>query len=667
MQKRHILVALLLMTGALIMAACQPETEIVEREVTRVVTETVVEEGETVEVTRVVTETVEVTPESAEEEMAESNKDLIVCMSQEPDTLYPWGGTMLAAGAVQHGIFETDITTLSYDYQAHGLEKIPSLADGDAVLQAVEVEAGATVLDASGNPVALEEGVSIVNADDETVEFTGEPVTMQQLVVDFTMKPRVWSDGEPVKASDSVYSFNLVNHPDTPASKFTTNRTASYEATGELTTRWTGIPGFMDATYFINFWQPLPEHAWSDFTPAELLEAEASSRMPVGDGPFAITEWVAGDRIVLEPNEHYYRAAEGLPKLDSVTFKFIQDTNQLVAQLLAGQCDIGTQDALTAAEAPFLIEAETNGLVVPHFQTGTVYEHVDFGINSWGDYGDGIGRPDWFQDERVRQAMTMCTDRQAMVDNILYGRSEVIHSYVPSVHPLYPDGLTEWPYDVEQANALLDEVGYVDSDGDGIREDTETGTPFSVSLGTTTGNEMRQQLSQIFKENMLECGIDVTLEFIPADNWFADGPDGPLFGRRYDLGEFAWLTGIQPSCNLYLSDNITGPNDETNPNHYNPDQTYGGWGNAGNTGWINQEFDEVCKEALGSLPGTEAYEESHKEAQRIFSEEVPVIPLFLRLKVAATRPEVVNFGIDPTQNSELWNLFELDLQLPLLL
>ena len=194
------------------------------------------------------------------------------------------------------------------------------------------------------------------------------------------------------------------------------------------------------------------------------------------------------------------------------------------------------------------------------------------------------------------------------------------------------------------------------------REDPETGTPFAVRLGTTTGNEMRQQLTQIFKENMLECGVDVELYYLPASEWFADGPDGPLFGRRFDLGEFAWLTGVEPSCGLYLGDNVTGPSDEVNPNHYNEGQTYGGWGNTNDTGWVNQTFDEQCRRATGALPGTADYEEGHKEAQRIFSEEVPVIPLFLRLKVAAARPEVVNFGVDPTQNSEMYNIFELDLQ-----
>ena len=651
--RRWSLLAIIPLLG-LVLAACQPATEQVE--VTRVVTETVTVEGETVEVTKIVTETVVVEPEEPEE--VARPKDLIVCMAQEPDTLYPYGGTMLAASAVQVAIFETEVTTFSYDYQALGIEKLPSLADGDAVINEVEVNEGDLVLDATGNPAELTTGVSVINAAKETVEFDGSPIMMEQLSVDFTLNPRVWSDGTPVTAADSVYSFELNRNPDTPAGKFVADRTAAYTATGELGLNWTGVPGFLDPTYFTNVWQPFPEHVWGQFTANELLEAEESSRLPVGDGAFRIVDWVAGDRISLEPNPFYYRQDEGLPYLDSVTFKFIPDTNQLIAQLISGACDIGTQDGLTASDAPFLIEAETNGLLTPYFQTGTVFEHIDFGINSYADFGDDQGRPDWFEDARVRQAMTMCTDRQSMVDNILFGRSEVIHTYIPSVHPLYPEeGLTEWPYDVEAANALLDEVGFIDTDGDGIREYyTDRGTswegePFAVSLGTTTGNDMRQQMTQIFQANMLDCGINVELYYIAASEWFADGPDGPLFGRRFDLGEFAWISAVQPSCNLYLTSQITGPEEEG----------FGGWGAAGNTGWSNEAFDQACNTALASLPGTPEYEENHKEAQRIFSQEVPVIPAFLRLIVAAARPDVIGFGVDPTGGTELQNIYQYDL------
>lgn len=649
------LVALFVLIGSVVLVACTPTTQTVE--VTRVVTETITEEGEPVEVTRIVEEVVEVTAVPTEAPV--QPKDLVICQSQEPETLYLYGGSMLAASNVQHAIFTNYITTLSYSYQADGLEKLPTFDDGDAVLSSVEVAEGDVVLKADDTvgPLAVGDVVNVTDGT-EPVTFDGTPVMMDQITADFTMLPTVWADGEPVKASDSVYSFNLVLDPDTPTVKYVAERTASYEATGDLSVRWTGLPGFRNATYNIAFWVPQPEHLWGGFTAAELLEAEESSRMPVGDGPFKIEEWVAGDSIRLTKNENYYRADEGLPYLDSVTFKFIPDTNQLLAQVLSGQCDIVPEPGLEVSNAPFLTEAEASGLLVPYFQTGTTFQHIDFAVNTYGAYTDT--RYDWFEDARVRQAMTMCTDRQGMVDNLLFGRSEVIHTYIPSVHPLYPtEGLTEYPYDPEAGNALLDEAGFVDTNGDGFRESPD-GSPFKPTLGTTAGNVLRQGMTQIFKENQAACGIDVSLYYLPASEWFADGPEGPLFGRKYDLGLFAWLTGVEPACELYMGTQVPGPSDEI----FEPTGLpYGsGWGGQNNTGWYNADYDAACAQAIGNLPGTDAYTEGHTRAQQIFSQEVPVIPVFLSVKTGVARPEVLNYGIDPTQNSHLYNIAEIDLQ-----
>ncbi|WP_420641601.1 peptide ABC transporter substrate-binding protein [Candidatus Leptofilum sp.] len=603
-----------------------------------------IEEEATAVVTEIVVTAIAELPSATPSQELETNpKELVICMSQEPDSLYPHGSTTLAATAVQHAIFENNITSLSFDYQAQGLEKIPSLADGDATIVTVEVNSGDIVVAADGNLVIVEPGIELTNSSGETAPYTGAPIEMEQLVVDFTMKARRWSDGTPVTAQDSVYSYNLVADPATPQSKFTANRTASYQATGNLTTRWVGVPGFYDTTYFTNFWQPLPEHSWGDLSSTELLAAEDSSRLPVGDGPFAIEEWVPGEHIRLVSNPFYYQ--DGLPRLDSIIFKFIPDTIQLISELLSGECDIGTQDSLSSEHSPFLLEAESNGLLVPYFQAGTVWEHIDFGINP--EPAHAVTRPDWYEDVRVRQAIALCTDRQRMVDDILFGRSEVMHTYIPSRHPLYANGLTEWPYDVVAANALLDEAGFVDNNGDGIREAPASETPFEPTLITTLENDMRNQLVQYFKEDLLACGINVQLAYFLAGDLYAPGPDGPLFGRRFDLSEFSWSTGIEPPCQYFLSSQI-------------PDVA-NNWAGQNNSGFANEAYDAACLQALGSVPGTAAYREGHAEAQRVFAQQLPVLPLFLRLKVAAARPEVLNFGVDPTQDSELYNIYEIDL------
>lgn len=124
-------------------------------------------------------------------------KELVVCQANQPDSLFLYSSYMLDKENLHHAIYENLVTQLNYGYQAQGIEKLPSLDDGDAVLQTVTVQAGDTVLSADDEVVTLAEGVAVLDAAGERVIFDGTPLEMSQLVVDFTFKPMVWSDGTP--------------------------------------------------------------------------------------------------------------------------------------------------------------------------------------------------------------------------------------------------------------------------------------------------------------------------------------------------------------------------------------------------------------------------------------------------------------------------------------
>jgi peptide/nickel transport system substrate-binding protein len=647
-KKLSVLLGALIVMSMLLSACATPTPQVVQQTV-------VVEKTVEVEVETTVEVVVEVTPTPGPAAPDEP-KTLVVCQGQEPDTLYWYGGSMLAARHVQHAIYDGPIDGRTYSYQPVILEKLPDLEDDDAVINAVTVQAGDMVVDDTLSPVELVEGLMVrpagCNSSECAVEFDGEPLEMDQMVVTFQMVGGLmWSNGDPLTADDSVYGFELNADPDTPVSRYGVDRTASYEAVSDTSTVWTGLPGYIDSVYFTNFWIPLPRALWQEelgYQAADLLQAEESSRMPMGWGPFIITEWVSGDHITVEKNPNYFRAAEGLPYVDTVIFRFVSDSNSAVAQMISGECDIVTQDASLEDQAELLLRLEQEGVMNPVFVTGTVWEHVDFGITPVPQYV----RPDFFGDVRVRQAIAYCLDRETVIDAILYGRSIPIASYIPPEHPLYAgDRLTVYDFNPELGMELLDEVGWVVGD-DGIRvangvEGVPNGTRLEFNWGSTTAS-MRIQYMQIHQQDLRACGIQVNLQNLSAAEWFADGPEGPLFGRRYDMGSFAWLTGVEPPCGLYLSTEI--PSEEN------------GWAGQNNPGFINDEYDAACLRALSALPGTDDYIEGHMEAQRIFSEQIPVIPLFLRIKLAATRPEVSGFVMDPTENSEMWNIETLDLE-----
>jgi peptide/nickel transport system substrate-binding protein len=673
MSRKSILLAVgLLLVATMALAACAQATpETIEVEKTVIVTQEVIKEveGETIVEEKEVEVVVTATPEP-EEPMGP--RTLVACLGQQPETLYPYGGSMLASSQVYQAYYDGPTDNRSFDYQAVIFEKLPSLADGDAVLQVVDVVAGDTVVNDAGDPVTLEAGAMVRPAGcasaDCAVEYSEGGFQMDQMVVTFALRPGLtWDDGEPLTTSDMIYAFNLSQDPDTPSSKYTGERTTSFEAVDDVTTVWTGLPGYRDATYFLNFWGPYPEHVWGQYTALELVEAVDADALYTGYGPYKFVEWVKGDHITMEKNPLYWRASEGLPVFETLVYRIVgENSNANIAAILSGECDIVDQTSHLDDQSELLLELQAAGQVNPTFVTGTVWEHADFnmmpyegsGFAGWDTDGDGLGP---FGDLRLRRAVAMCMDRQAVVDTVMFGQSIVLDTYIPPEHPLFNPENAHYDFDPEAAGALLDEIGWVDADGDGVREASGVtgvpdGTPLEFTYETTTATQ-RQQATQVMAESMAECGISVILNYFPASEWFADGPDGKLFGRRFDLGQFAWLTGVEPSCDLFISQEVTGPVDETNPINGAP---FCGWGCANDTGFTNQEYDETCLAAIQSLPGQPEYTENHLSAQEIFADQLPVVPLYLRLKLAATRPDMCNFIMDPTENSEFWNVEEFD-------
>ncbi|OQY46969.1 MAG: hypothetical protein B6242_06425 [Anaerolineaceae bacterium 4572_78] len=373
-------------------------------------------------------------------------------------------------------------------------------------------------------------------------------------------------------------------------------------------------------------------------------------------------EWVPGQHIRVVRNENFIKAGEGYPKFEAVTYKFVPDTNQLLAQLISGECDLGTEDGMDMDQSPFLVQAEEQGILIPNYKRGTVWEHIDFGFASvdgryqffgaqgYTDLGEidesdpesWVGTPAWEAAKKVRKAFAHCIDRQRMVDEALYGQSTVIHTFIPENHPMYPEsGLIEYDYNIDKGMALLEEVGWVDSDGDNVRD--RNGIKFEVTINTTSGNKMREIITQVTQENMKDCGLSVLIELMPSREYFGDGPDGPLFGRHYDLGEFAWLTGVEPPVNLYYCEQW--PTEEN------------GWAGQNNPGYCNPEFDAVGKLAEGTLSRAEQ-KPLFDEAQIIFSDDLPTLPLFQRVSVSAYRPGLLNYKPNPTINTAMWNIWE---------
>lgn len=572
---------------------------------------------------------------------------LVVCQPGEPTSLYRYSADPSHRAAIFEALFDGPIDLVGYAAQPVLLEKLPTVADGSATLQVVTVNLGDLVVSTSGAIVPLAAGVQLYQPDGSSQTYSGEgSITTIQLTAQFVLKPALlWSDGSPLTAADSVFSYEIAQATPNLINRFALDRTARYELLDDRTTRWTGLPGWWDAEYFLRFWPPLSRAAAGGLSAAELQANLVASTQPLGWGAFRVgpAGWVPGQPLVLERNPHYFRAAPNFPYFERVIYRFGLSPTELVTNLQTGQCDVVLDGSRLSTELEGQLPAweamAQAGQAQLQFVSANTFEHLDFGILPAEGYKRPAGNA-LFQDPTLRQAVAYCLDRQALITELLGGHSEVPTTYVPTNHPdVGGVVLTQYPFDPARGQALLDAAGWRDRDGDGVRElgratltlNYATGPaedPFRTALATTLQTQLR-----------LNCGIDLQPAFYDTAALYATWPDGVLFGRQFDLGGFAWRIDRTPACTLYLTSAL--PADD------NP-------GGTNNVGYTNIAFDQACQAARLALdPDTRRAQ--HQRALQTLAQDLPFLPLFFPFRVGVATPRVLNFQTDVTA-PDLWNI-----------
>lgn len=598
-------------------------------------------------------------PQPSATAVPEKHDALVICTQEEPQTLYLYGGTSQSMWSVLEAVYDGPFDTRGFSSQAVILEKIPAQADGDAQINPVSLQPGDPVIDVDGNLVTLQAGTKVLPAGctspDCAAAWDGaSPLSVDQLVVTFKLKEGIkWSDGEPLKASDSVYSYIIASDPNTPTSKYLTDRTFSYQATDDRTVVWTGMPGFYEQRFGTFFWLPLPEHVQGSKSAKDLLSDSLATRSPLGWGPYVIQDWAAGDHITLRKNENYFRAAEGLPYFDTLVYRFTGDAaDGNLNGLLAGECDVIDQNSQFLEMFPGLLERETQGKLVTYVGQGPEWEHLDFGIRP-AAYDDGYqpeagDRPDLLGDARVRQAFAYCIDRQTIIDQFLYRRSDVPSGTLPPSHPLYAADLQQYPYQPQEGIRLLEEVGWKDPDNDPATPRVASGVS-GVPDGTllsltyqTTEAALRKQVAQAVSNQLKSCGIQTKVQFVNPGVLFSPGPDGSVFGRKFDLVEFSWEASARPNCLLYSSVQIPGEGNL--------------WTGANISGFSSAVFDKACAQSYWARPGDADYAERSRQVQEQFASDLPALPLYFYPKIALSRADLCGLEMDVTARSIFWNI-----------
>lgn len=321
-------------------------------------------------------------------------------------------------------------------------------------------------------------------------------------------KDAKWHDGVDFSADDVIFSLEAQLNPAT-GSQYTSTvdaAVASYRAIDADTVEI--VSDGPRAAFLFDLVLPVvPKHLWENVPAAEWATDPGSTGQDparvVGTGPFKFVEWVQGDHATVERNPDYWDKVSGrVPVVDRLTFQVFPDQTTLVQALKTGQVDI--VDGVPPAEVEGL-QADPNIKVeiIPTFDFGFYYMNLD------------PEKTTLFQDKKVREALFRALDRQAVIDNIFLGLGEVAIGTQSLLSAAYAPERIENPYtfDLEAARRLLEEAGWVDANGDGIRE--KDGQPFRFELTYTEGVSTYEQLVPYMQQQFRDIGVDLQPNPVP--------------------------------------------------------------------------------------------------------------------------------------------------------
>ncbi len=305
-----------------------------------------------------------------------------------------------------------------------------------------------------------------------------------------------WHDGELTDAYDVAYTYQRSVDPETGfpnAAWFTyyEQGPGSVEVVDSFTVTFRMRPHaeFMDA------WRQLtimPQHLLEDVPSAELAQHPFGTVCPVGNGPFIFTQHRQGASWTFQANPAFPEGLGGRPFLDRYIFRTIVDPTTVLTELLTESVDfysVPTPDQLQAILDSEVLDVRAFSSLLVNFV-------------AWN------ARRPKLADKRVRQAITKATNRQEMVESIYQGYARVANGSLPPHHWAYDASVGEvaMAYDQEAAKALLDDAGWIDRDGDGVRENAD-GVRLSLELKFNP-DPARQAVAEIMQAQLAEVGIE---------------------------------------------------------------------------------------------------------------------------------------------------------------
>ncbi len=429
------------------------------------------------------------------------------------------------------------------------------------------------------------------------------PQGKQGIAVTYTIRADArWGDGVPVTTKDVVFTWKVGRHKKTGVSNLELYRSL-YKV--EVKNDKTFTMHFDKLTFqynAINGFELIPAHLdevnFSD--PAAYKNRTVFDTDTVNNGlyfgPYRVVAVVTGSHVVLEPNPTWWGKK---PAFKRITVRVIPNTAALEANLLSGNIDmIAGELGLTVDQALAFGKRHGEKFNIV-YKPGLVYEHLDLNLDN-----------PILKDIRVRQALILGIDRDAISQQLFSGRQPVAHSSVNPLDWVYAADIRKYPYDPKKAGQLLNEAGWTAKRG--IRRNAK-GQSLTLSLMTTAGNRTRELVEQVLQSQWKKIGVDVRIKNEPARVLF-----GQTVTQRKFKGMvmYAWYSAPEsvPRSTLHSAHIPSKDNNFAGQNY---------------TGFRNAKMDKLL-EAIEIEMDRAKRKKLWRLMQEIYVTELPVIPLYFR-------------------------------------
>ena len=494
----------------------------------------------------------------------------------------------------------------------------------------------------------------ILDSDETPIKVSVNP---EEKTVTYKINPNFkWSNGEPVTTKDIVKTYEIMANQEYITSskslRYNKNRKAIVgieEYNEGKADKISGLEVIDDSTMKIHLKEMTPSVYWGgNFVPEfvnakqfegipmdKITESDALRKNPLSYGPYVIKEIVQGEKVIFEANPYYYK---GEPKIKRLEMEILPPSQQ-VAAIKSGKYDI----VLKVSPEIFPELEKLDNINILTKKAGSM-NYIAFKLGKWDDEkNEVVTDPNSkMYDLNLRKAIAYAIDMDAVSKQFYHGLSTPAKSQLSPLFPsLHNPEINGFKQDVENAKQLLDEAGFKDVDGDGIREGKD-GKPVKYTLAMMSGGEIAEPLAQYYIQQWKAIGLDVELldgRLLDSKNFYnrVNGDDPAIdfciagIGFGTDPQQLA-IFGKNAKFNIsrYISDNLEAALDAT-----------------------------VSKDAMNEEYRVKAY----KDYEKVFMEEIPAVPILNKLDILVVNKRIKKYdwrpNVDGKPNTFKWSMIEV--------